>query len=235
MKSKKAIMQKKSKRPRSHQAKISLAAEIISLLKRYYPITQCALHYKSNFELLVATILSAQCTDVRVNLVTPELFKSLPGPKAFAQAPIEQIEELIRPTGFYKNKAKNIKACAQSLVDDYAEEVPKSLTELIKLSGVGRKTANVVLGVAFKIPSGIVVDTHVSRLSNRFAIVKSDNAVVIERELMTIVEKNEWIEYSHRLIDHGRKICKARTPRCEICFLSDICPSASPDISSVSS
>ena len=202
-----------------------LATQIIALLKKYYPVTECALHHRNVFELMVATILSAQCTDERVNSVTPRLFEKFSGPKSFAKAPVEQIEEIIRPTGFYKNKAKNIKACAQSLVDNYGGEVPKSLEELTKLSGVGRKTANVVLGVGFQIPSGIVVDTHVTRLSNRFGLVKSDNAVIIERELIEIIEKKEWIEYSHRLIDHGRKICKARKPRCEVCFLTDICPS----------
>lgn len=220
------VAPKVNKRPKSQEAKKKLAAEIIALLKKYYPTTECALHHKNVFELMIATILSAQCTDVRVNTVTPKLFEKFSGPKSFAKARAEQIEEVIRPTGFYKNKAKNIKACAQSLVDNYNGEVPKSLEELTKLSGVGRKTANVVLGVGFKIPSGIVVDTHVTRLSNRFGLVKSDNAVVIERELMPFIEKTEWIDYSHRLIDHGRKICKARKPRCEVCFLSEICPSA---------
>ncbi len=217
---------KSIKRPKSQESKRFLAEQIIKLLKKYYPVTQCALHHKSVFELLVATILSAQCTDERVNSVTPALFKKFPGPKAFALAPVEEIEEAIRSTGFYKNKAKNIKACAQSLVEKYHGEVPKSLEELTELSGVGRKTANVVLGVGFKIPSGIVVDTHVTRLSNRFGLVKSENAVVIERELGPLIDRSEWIEYSHRLIDHGRKICKARSPRCEICFLADICPSS---------
>ncbi len=213
-------------RPRSITAKRILAAEIIRLLKKYYPQTECALHHKNVFELLVATILSAQCTDVRVNQITPAVFAKFARPKSFAEAPIEEIEELIRTAGFYKNKAKNIKAAAQAIVANYGGEVPKSLEELTELAGVGRKTANVVLGVGFRIPSGIVVDTHVTRLSNRFGLVKTDNAVIIERELNEIIEKKEWIDYSHRLIDHGRKICKARKPRCEVCFLSDICPSA---------
>lgn len=212
-------------RPRSLAAKKLRAAEIIRLLKKYYPTTECALHHKNVFELLIATILSAQCTDVRVNQITPALFAKFPGPKSFAKAPVEQIEELIRSAGFYKNKAKNIKAAAQAIVENHGGEVPKSLEELTELSGVGRKTANVVLGVGFKIPSGIVVDTHVTRLSNRFGLVKTDNAVIIERELTPIIEKKEWIDYSHRLIDHGRKICKARKPRCQVCFLTDICPS----------
>ncbi len=216
----------KTKRPRSLKAKKQLAEEIIKLLKKYYPVTECALIHKNPFELLVATILSAQCTDARVNLVTPALFKKFPGPKSFAEAPVEDIEELIRSTGFYKNKAKNIKECARLLVENHHSKVPKSLEELTKLAGVGRKTANVVLGVAYRIPSGVVVDTHVTRLSNRFGLVNTDNAVVIERELNDIIPKEEWIDYSHRLIDHGRKICKAQRPRCEVCFLADICPSA---------
>ena len=211
---------------KSLQSKRIFAAEIIRLLKKYYPQTECALHHKNVFELLVATILSAQCTDVRVNQITPALFSKFPRPKSFADAQVEEIEELIRSAGFYKNKAKNIKAAAQAIVANHGGKVPNSLEELTKLAGVGRKTANVVLGVGFKIPSGIVVDTHVTRLSNRFGFVKTENAVIIERELGEIIDKKEWIDFSHRLIDHGRKICKARKPRCEVCFLSDICPSS---------
>ncbi len=216
----------KTKRPRSLQAKIDLAAEVIRLLKKYYPVTECALIHKNPFELLIATILSAQCTDVRVNLVTPALFAKYPGPKSFAKAELEELEQDLRSINFYKNKAKNIKQCCLTLLKDYSGEVPESLEELTKLAGVGRKTANVVLGVGFRQPSGVVVDTHVGRLSNRLGFVKGDNAVLMERDLNKIIEREEWIDFSHRLIDHGRKVCKAQKPRCEVCFLADICPSA---------
>ena len=202
----------------------SSVQEVIALLKRYYPDAHCALNFSTPYELLIATILSAQCTDERVNMVTPELFKHFPDARAMAAADVLQIEKLIRSTGFYKNKAKNIKSCCQSLVENHDAEIPKNLEALVVLAGVGRKTANVVLGNAFGIISGIVVDTHVSRLSYRLGWTKSDNAVVIERELEKYVETKDWIMLSHWLIAHGRKVCKARKPDCANCFLFEHCP-----------
>lgn len=198
--------------------------EILRLLKHYYPNAHCALAFETPFQLLVATILSAQCTDERVNKVTPLLFQKYPDAKAMSAAPTEKIEELIQSTGFFRNKSRNIKSCAQSLVQNHQGQVPKDLDNLIALAGVGRKTANVVLGNAFEITSGIVVDTHVTRLSQRLGWTKSDNAVVIERELQKIIPKEDWIQLSHWLITHGREVCKARKPRCETCFLFEQCP-----------
>lgn len=198
--------------------------EIIRLLERYYPDAECALHHSSPEQLLIATILSAQCTDERVNQVTPVLFEQFPTVRDLAEASLAQIEGIIRPTGFYKNKAKSIKACCQTLLSEHDGKVPRELAKLVKLAGVGRKTANVVLGVSFGIASGIVVDTHVTRLSNRLGLVKGENAVQIERELIALVPKENWIAFSHWLITHGRKTCKARRPACETCFLDDVCP-----------
>ncbi len=205
-------------------SKAVLIGQVIDLLKRYYPDAHCALNFSNPYELLIATILSAQCTDERVNMVTPELFRQFPDARAMASADVLQIEKLIRSTGFYKNKAKNIKSCCQSLVEKHNAEIPKNLEALVALSGVGRKTANVVLGNAYGIASGIVVDTHVSRLSYRLGWTKSDNAVVIERELEKFVETKDWIMLSHWLIAHGRKVCKARKPDCANCFLFEHCP-----------
>lgn len=205
-------------------AKQASVLATIRLLKRYYPDAHCALNYTNPFELLVATILSAQCTDERVNMVTPPLFKKYPTPKSMSKALVEDIEELIRSTGFFKNKAKNLKACAQALVEKHSGEVPQDLESLVALAGVGRKTANVVLGNAYDIPSGIVVDTHVTRLSNRLGWVKTDNAVIIERDLIKLVPENDWIMLSHYLISHGRAVCKARKPDCSHCFLEETCP-----------
>jgi endonuclease-3 len=198
--------------------------ETIKLLKRYYPDAHCALDFKTPFQLLVATILSAQCTDERVNMVTPALFKKYPTPKEMAKADVEDLEQLIRSTGFYKNKASNLKACATKLMEKHGGQVPQDLESLVELAGVGRKTANVVLGNAFGITSGIVVDTHVSRLSFRLGWVKTDNPVLIERELCKYVPEKDWIMLSHWLISHGRAICKARKPACSHCFLEETCP-----------
>lgn len=200
------------------------ARKTVATLARYYPDAHCALHFTNPFELLVATILSAQCTDDRVNIVTPALFAKYGTPVKMAKAPVEDVEKLIHSTGFYKNKAKNLVACAQALVRDHKGEVPRSLDELTALAGVGRKTANVVLGNAFGIPSGVVVDTHVSRLANRFGWVKTENAVVIERALAKLIPEENWIMLSHWLIAHGRAVCKARKPHCEKCFLESECP-----------
>jgi endonuclease-3 len=198
--------------------------QTISLLKRYYPDAHCALDHKNPFELLVATVLSAQCTDERVNMVTPALFKKYPTPAAMSKAPLASLETLIRSTGFFKNKAKNLKSAATDLVEKYAGEIPRNLEALVGLAGVGRKTANVVLGNAFDIASGIVVDTHVTRLSNRLGWVKTENAVQIEKILCKVVPEHDWILLSHLLISHGRAICKARKPNCEHCFLETTCP-----------
>ncbi|MBC7743058.1 MAG: endonuclease III [Bdellovibrionaceae bacterium] len=197
---------------------------VLKVLKKHYPDAHCALNFTNPFELLIATILSAQCTDVRVNIVTVDLFKKFPTPKKMSEAPTDEIEALIRSAGFYKNKAKNIKACAEVLVTKYMGEVPKTLEELYALPGVGRKTANVVLGNAFGIASGVVVDTHVCRLTNRFGWAYTQDAVRIENILNEMVPQKEWIMLPHYLISHGRSICKARSPQCSICFLNSACP-----------
>ncbi len=179
------------------------------------PIT--ALNYETPYQLLIAVILSAQCTDVRVNIVTKELFKIVKGPKDLAEMSLKEIEKHIRSTGFYKNKAKNIQTCSRQLLEKYNGEVPNTMEELRGLAGVGRKTANVVLGDIWNIREGIVVDTHVKRLSNRIGFVKSDNPEIIEKELMKFIPKKYWFEYSHYLILHGRDKCIARKPKCEVC------------------
>lgn len=217
-------MTKKAKAPVSRKPLRAPVEETLSLLKRYYPDAHCALNFETPFQLLVATVLSAQCTDDRVNMVTPALFKKYPTPFDMAKATQESLEELIRSTGFYKNKAKSLKEASRVLVEKHQGVVPQDLEDLVALAGVGRKTANVVLGNAYNITSGIVVDTHVTRLTNRFGWVKTDNAVVIERELQKFIPEQDWIMLSHWLISHGRAVCKARKPRCEVCFLQEICP-----------
>ena len=199
-------------------------SSLISILKKHYPNPECALHHNSSHELLIATILSAQCTDERVNQVTPLLFETYPTIKDLAQAPVRKIETLIHSTGFYKNKAKNIKACCQRLIKVYNSEVPQTLEDLTSLAGVGRKTANVVLGNAFGIASGVVVDTHVTRLSYRMGLIQTRNPIIAERKLNELIAKKHWIHFSHWLILHGRQICKARNPQCEICPLKSHCP-----------
>jgi len=174
--------------------------------------------------LLVATILSAQCTDERVNSVTPELFEKYPTPQELATATQDQVESVIKSLGFFRSKAKNLRAMAQALVDNFDGKLPQTLDELVSLAGVGRKTANVVLGTCFEIPSGVVVDTHVKRITNLLGMTESDNPEIIERDLMAILPKNEWIEFSHRMIHHGRQICIARRPKCLDCPLLKICP-----------
>lgn len=196
----------------------------LKALKKNYPDAHCALNFTNPFELLIATILSAQCTDERVNMVTPHLFKAYPNSKAMSQAAVSDIESIIRSTGFYKNKAKNIKACCEQLVEKYDGQVPQNLEQLYALPGVGRKTANVVLGNAYNIASGVVVDTHVTRLSNRFGWVKMTDAVKIEEKLNKICPQEDWIMLSHYLISHGRAVCTARSPKCASCFLSEACP-----------
>lgn len=200
------------------------ALEILEQLSSEYQGDRCALHHESAFQLLIATILSAQCTDERVNLVTPNLFKVFPTAETMAKAPLKQVENLIYSTGFYKNKAKNIIQCAKEIMNKHKGNLPQDLPSLIKLPGVGRKTANVVLGNAFEITSGIVVDTHVLRLSQRFGWVKTENPEIAERQLQEIVPSKDWIAFSHWMIFHGRKICSARSPQCGECFLQDLCP-----------
>uniref|UniRef100_A0A7C3UZ30 Endonuclease III n=1 Tax=Desulfobacca acetoxidans TaxID=60893 RepID=A0A7C3UZ30_9BACT len=195
---------------------------ILELLDRHYPDAHVTLDFTNPLELLVATLLSAQCTDVRVNQVTPALFKKYPNAAAYARAPIEELEDMIRPTGFFHNKAKSLKALCQKLVDDYNGEVPASLEELVKLPGIGRKTANVVLGNAFGIP-GIFVDTHLGRVSQRLGLTQENDPVKIEFDLMPLVPKERWVKFSHQMIWHGRRICLARNPKCSVCPLLPYC------------
>ena len=203
--------------------KTTRIANILKILKTTYPKVKTQLYYKTPFELLVATILSAQCTDKQVNRVTKTLFNRLKSPDDFARVPIDTLENLIRPTGFYHNKAKNIKNCALTLIEQYQGEVPHTLEKLIKLPGVGRKTANCVLGAAFGTP-GIVVDTHVARISRRLGLTQNKDPVKIEFDLMEIIPKKEWNDFSLRLIYLGRAICKARKPACLSCPLKELCP-----------
>ncbi len=200
------------------------AAKVLRRLSKAYPDATCALNYESPLQLLVATILSAQCTDKRVNLVTADLFRKYPSATELARVTLTKLEKAIQSTGFFRNKAKNIKACCQQLVDDYDGAVPEDLARLVTLPGVGRKTANVVMGTAFHVPTGVVVDTHVGRNSQRLGLSSESNPEKIERDLMRLLPKREWIDFSHRMILHGRQVCKARKPACESCSLSDICP-----------
>lgn len=205
-------------------AKKERTLKIIAALQRTYPNAHCELIFSNALELLIATILSAQCTDKRVNLVTAELFKKYRSAKDFADADITELETDIRSTGFYKNKAKNIKACCTELVQKYNGEVPRTMEELNALAGVGRKTANVVLGNAFNINVGVVVDTHVTRLSNRLGLAKGTDAVKIEQQLMELVPQEDWTLLSHWLICHGRRRCAARKPDCDTCEILKLCP-----------
>ena len=199
------------------------ANKICKILKTTYPHVKTQLEYRNPFELLVATILSAQCTDKQVNEVTKTLFKKLKSPAEFAAAPLENIENLIRPTGYFRNKAKNIQNCANKLVERHDSRVPQTLPELVKLPGVGRKTANVVLGAAFNTP-GIVVDTHVARISRRLGLTSNKDPVKIEFDLMKTIPPKDWSDFSLRLIYFGRAICKARKPACAICPMIKLCP-----------
>lgn len=203
---------------------VGQAKTVTDFLRRDYADAECALHFDSPFQLLIATILSAQCTDERVNIVTKGLFAKCPTAKEMAAIKPAELEKLIQSAGFFRNKAKNILACSKKLVEEFGGEVPKSLDVLVTLPGVGRKTANVVLGTAFGIPSGVVVDTHVTRLTNRMGLTKQSDAVKIEQDLMAILPSEEWIDFSHRLIHHGRRICGARKPDCEHCGLRSACP-----------
>ena len=194
------------------------------MLKKYHPNATCALNHKNPLQLLIATILSAQCTDKRVNEVTKTLFKKYPSARDFAEAPLEELQQCIHSTGFFRSKAKNIQAACLKILKSFKGKVPGNMRDLIQLDGVGRKTANVVLGTAFDLPSGVVVDTHVSRLSQRLGFTKSLQANKIEQDLIPLLPKKDWIYFSHALIRHGREVCKSQKPRCSTCFLQELCP-----------
>lgn len=198
--------------------------KIVRALKRTYPQAECALHHENGFQLLAATILSAQCTDARVNQVTPALFRKYPTPEKLAASQQKDVEKLIQSCGFFRNKATNLRGMAQALVEKFEGELPQTLEEMVSLPGVGRKTANVVLGTVYGIASGVVVDTHVKRISNLLGLTASQNAEIVERDLMALLPPKEWVDFSHRLIHHGRQICIARRPKCTECPLLKHCP-----------
>jgi len=200
--------------------------EIIKLLKRAHPDAHCALNHSNAFELLIATILSAQCTDERVNIVTADLFRKYRKPEDYLKVRDTELQQDIKTTGFFRNKTRSIQGACKMLVEEFNSAVPKTMDELLKLPGVARKTANVVLGVAYGIAVGIVVDTHVSRLSNRLGLTKQKDSVKIETDLLKLVPKKDWIIFSHLLIFHGRRVCKARRPLCEECQVESLCPSS---------
>ncbi len=200
--------------------------ELLRLLHAEYPDIRCELNFSNPWELLVATILSAQCTDERVNMVTPALFARFPDPKSLAEADREEVESLIRSTGFFRNKAKNIQGAARRLVEEHDSEVPADMDQLLALPGVARKTANVVLGNAFNMAEGVAVDTHVKRLSNRLNLTQATTPEKIEHDLMALAPREEWIDLTHLLIFHGRRVCFARKPNCPGCVVRHLCPSA---------
>jgi len=200
-------------------------AEIIKRLKKAYPDAHCALNHSSAFELLIATILSAQCTDERVNIVTADLFRKYRGPEDYLKVDQTELEKDIHSTGFFRNKSKNIQGACRRLIDEFGGAIPQTMDEILTLPGVARKTANVVLGNAFGIASGVVVDTHVARLSQRLGLTTNENAEKIENDLFQLVPKRNWIMFPHWLITHGRQICTARKPKCRQCVLANICPS----------
>jgi endonuclease III len=202
------------------------AKKIVNRLQKAYPDSKCSLDFKTPLQLLMATILSAQCTDERVNKVTPALFKKYKSSKAFAAANPEELEEMVRSTGFYRNKAKSILKCAATIEQQHGGKMPETMEALVKLPGVGRKTANVLLGNVFGVP-GIVVDTHVKRLSGRLGLTANTDPVKIEQDLNPIIPQKDWTIFSHRLIDHGRAVCQAKKPACDECILADLCPAVS--------
>ncbi len=199
-------------------------AKVARCLRADFPDAQCALRYETPLQLLVATILSAQCTDKRVNIVTKDLFKKYPTAAHFARLKLDTLEKAIQSTGFFRNKGKNIKTCCEKLVERYDGEVPQDLDVLVELPGVGRKTANVVLGTAFGLATGVVVDTHVGRISRRLGLTEAKDPVKIERDLMERLPQKEWVEFSHRMIHHGRGVCSARRPNCDACSMQKFCP-----------
>jgi endonuclease-3 len=208
----------------SRENKKARTQRIIAGLEKAYPDAHCELNFSSPLELLIATILSAQCTDKRVNLVTADLFKKYPSAAVYAAAPAAELEEAIKSTGFFRNKTKSIKTCCEALVARHGGEVPKTMEELIELGGVGRKTANVVLGNAFHVNTGVVVDTHIARLSERLGLTKEKHPEKIEQDLMELVPQDKWTLFSHLLIWHGRRRCYARRPDCEHCEVRSLCP-----------
>jgi endonuclease-3 len=201
----------------------AFAQTVVRKLKKLYPTAECALVHSTPLQLLISTILSAQCTDARVNMVTPILFKRFPTAKSLATADVSEIEEIVRSTGFFRNKAKNIKACCQMILDRFGGEVPRTMEELLELPGVARKTANVVLGNAFDTP-GMVVDTHVGRITRRLGLTKQTDPVKVEQDLMKLLPPKEWTMFSHRVIYLGRQICQARKPNCPVCVFDEECP-----------
>ena len=203
------------------------AKKVIRSLKRVYPDAKCSLNHSNAFELLIATILSAQCTDERVNIVTADLFRKYHRPEDYLQVPTRQLEKEIQSTGFYRNKTRSIQGTARVLTEQYGGKVPESMEELLELPGVARKTANVVLGNAFGIKAGVVVDTHVSRLSHRLEFSREKQAEKIERDLIQLVPKKDWVIFPHLMIYHGRKVCRARNPACAECVIEKLCPSSS--------
>jgi endonuclease-3 len=200
-------------------------AAILKGLDEAYPEAVCALNHRSPWELLVATILSAQCTDVRVNIVTPQLFRRFPSPEAMAKASLPELEALIKTAGFFRNKAKSIRGAARKIIADFNGQVPQTLAELITIPGAARKTANVVLGVSFQKAEGIVVDTHVFRIARRLELAKGDTPEKVEQDLMQVIPRDRWISFSHQIIQHGRQVCTARNPKCRMCNLEPLCRS----------
>jgi endonuclease-3 len=198
-------------------------AAILAKLDEAYPNATCELNHKNAFELLIATILSAQCTDVRVNQVTATLFKKYPDAKAFAYATPSELEQEIRPTGFFRNKTKSVMGASKGILENFGGEVPRTMEEILTLPGVARKTANVVLGTAYGIPSGIVVDTHVQRIANRLDLTRNEDPKKIEQDLMQVIPKDKWIQFSHQIIWHGRRVCQARKPKCVECNMESLC------------
>jgi endonuclease-3 len=222
----KKTAKKASKKPKRDPLAPERIEQLLERLEQAYPNAECALHHRNAWELLVATILSAQCTDARVNMVTPALFRKFPTPVDFAHAALPEIEEQIRSTGFYHNKAKSLNGAARKLTAEFSGKVPETMDELLTLPGVARKTANVVLGVAFGKAVGVVVDTHVLRLSRRLELTRETQPVAVEQDLMKIIPQKRWISFSHEMIHHGRQICIARKPRCVDCTLESLCYSA---------
>jgi len=199
---------------------------LLERLRAAYPDAKCALDHRDPFELLIATILSAQCTDARVNMVTPTLFARFPDAEAMSRATQEELEDLVRTTGFFRNKSKSIRGASERLVGEFGGTVPRSMDELLRLPGVARKTASVVLGVSYGLAEGVVVDTHVARVSRRLGLTKHGKVEKIEQDLMKAIPHEDWIEYSHLIIFHGRRVCEARKPKCPVCPVQDLCPSA---------
>lgn len=211
------------KQPRTKSERAQRLSQILEILQELYPSPQCALHHANPFQLLVATILSAQCTDERVNMVTPSLFRAYPSVKAMAAADVEDVAKLVRSTGFFNNKAKNIVGAARTILDRFDGEVPTTMDALLSIPGAARKTANVVAGSGFGIPTGVVVDTHVQRITRRLGLTQETNPVKIEQDLMRLLPQDKWIDFSHQIILHGRATCTARKPKCGVCPLDPLC------------